>query len=269
MEELKSKYEILKFEHRSMLFVNDNFKRYLLKDKEEIRNLEAKKNALITEKDNAILKGAHAFKDFHEIKLQVEMERDRAISVKNAFASRENMIRSRLLIENDDEFEWAARVIDNARTGLSTNVSLESDRAEVVKAIISKKEDIEKKHLQEINDLKLKLSARDSKYGKLKKKFIVSISNMKKDSIRLRDEHVKKNAEEICAEYQIPLSDFKPSDVEPNEEDIEIYDSEVVHEEYEETDEEDNGSGSGEDSEFEEDLGGDSSKGGGNDKSGK
>ncbi|KAI3875237.1 hypothetical protein MKX03_008935, partial [Papaver bracteatum] len=107
----------------------------------------------------------------------------------------------------------------------------------------------EKGYLKENEYLRSKLSSRDSKYRKLKKKLIVSVSNMNKDAIRLRDSCVKKNAEEIYDAYNIPLPDFTPSEVSPNEEDIEISDSEAEYEEYEETNEEDN------DSEIEKEAG--------------
>lgn len=140
LEKLRSKYEILKFEHGSMQSVNNNFKRRLHENKDEIKRLEARKNKLITEKDQVVLKGAKDLKEFHEVQLQIQMKRDQAISEKDALLSRENVIRSRVLIENDDEFEWASRVIDKARAGLASNVSLDYDHAELVKSIISEKE---------------------------------------------------------------------------------------------------------------------------------
>ncbi|RZC49593.1 hypothetical protein C5167_018019 [Papaver somniferum] len=171
LDEFRSKYKILNREHRTMLSVNNGFKRRLHENKEETKRIEAKKNALITEKDQVFLKGRSS--------------------------RRKNEILSRLLIENDDEFEWDAKFINRARDDLATNVSL-----------------------------------------KLKKKLVVNVSKMNKDALLLRDIHVKKYAEEICADHNIPLPDFNFVDVPVNEESSEISDGEAEYEEYEVTGEE-------------------------------
>ncbi|KAI3952886.1 hypothetical protein MKW92_035406, partial [Papaver armeniacum] len=110
----------------------------------------------------------------------------------------------------------------------------------------------EKGHLQQIEDLskeskslKLKLSARDSKYLRLKEKLVVSVSNTKKNALRQRNQQVQKNADDICTKYNLPLVDFGFPDVPPNEEDVYTSSSE---EEYEEEEEET-------DQEFEDELG--------------
>ncbi|RZC49580.1 hypothetical protein C5167_018011 [Papaver somniferum] len=238
LEELRSKYEILKCEHRSLLSVNNGFQRRLHRNKEKINTLEAKKKALITEKDKLVLKGAEALKKFHETQLQIQMERDQVFREKNALIDRENTIRSRLLIENDDEFEWDARVIDNARNNLATNVSLDSDHAELVKAIISGKEVTEKRHLEEIENLKAALSTRNDKCRRLKRKLVVTVSNLSKDALRVRDAAVKKNVVEIFTDHNIPKPDDNFAEVSANEEGSEISYSEADYEEDEVTHEE-------------------------------
>ncbi|XP_026439228.1 uncharacterized protein LOC113337889 [Papaver somniferum] len=108
-----------------------------------------------------------------------------------------------------------------------------------LRAITSEKEAVEKDHLQQINDLKPRLSVRDSKYRILQEKLVIDVSNTKKNALRLPNEHVKKNVDEICTEYKLPLIDFDFPDVPPNDEEIKISDSE---EEYEETDGDENNS---------------------------
>ncbi|KAI3864273.1 hypothetical protein MKX03_006106, partial [Papaver bracteatum] len=124
----------------------------------------------------------------------------------------------------------------------------------------------EKKHLEEIESLKVEFSSRDSKYRSLKKKLMVTVSNLNKEALRLRNAQVKKCAEKIYFDHNIPLPDFDFPEVPANEEDSEISDSEVEYEEYEETEDEDgSGSETGGDYEFEED----SSKSSGIDMGGK
>ncbi|XP_026450606.1 spindle assembly checkpoint component MAD1-like [Papaver somniferum] len=177
-EELKSRYEILKTEDKSMLSVNNKLKSQLHKAKEEIKSLELKRSAIITENDNAVLKGAKALKEFQDAILQVQIERDQAIRKVNTL---------------------------NAL--------------------------VEQEHLKQINDLKLKLSARNSKYRRLQEKLVVDVSNTKKNALRLWNEQVKKQVDDICTEYDLPFVEFDFPTVTPNEEGIKLSKSEEEYEE--------------------------------------
>ncbi|KAI3915120.1 hypothetical protein MKW92_002366, partial [Papaver armeniacum] len=86
----------------------------------EIKNLREERDELSTEKDDAVRRGAQALGHFQETVLLAKTERDRAISDNEALIARENMIRSRLRIDSDDDFEWDLSVVENARVGLAT-----------------------------------------------------------------------------------------------------------------------------------------------------
>lgn len=101
--------------------------------------MKGKGDSLITQRDQAILKGAQALQQFQETILRGKTERDRFIGENEALVTRENMIRSRLGIESDDDFQWALSVVENAIVGLATRGSLEIDHAKTVNAIISRK----------------------------------------------------------------------------------------------------------------------------------
>ncbi|RZC79563.1 hypothetical protein C5167_003795 [Papaver somniferum] len=176
--------------------------------KEEIKDLKAKRGAFITEKDPAILKGTHALNEFKDALLSAQIERDQVIS------------------------------IDNARTDLAVRDSLEIDHDDTVKAILSEKEGVWKGHLQQIDDLtkepgslKLKLSARDSKYHRLKKKLMVFVSNIWKKTLCQLNERFQANADAICTRYNLPLLKFNLHVVPPNTEERYISSSEEEYEE--------------------------------------
>lgn len=78
----------------------------------------------------------------------------------------------------------------------------------------------------------------------------VTVSNLSKDVVRVRDAAVKK----VCVDNNIPLSNYNFTEVSPNEEGSDISASEGKYEEYEETDEE--GSGSEAEEGNEDDIGG-------------
>ncbi|XP_026420616.1 uncharacterized protein LOC113316681 [Papaver somniferum] len=109
------------------------------------------------------------------------------------------------LRESDAEFEWAAKVLDNARNDLAVNVSPESDHAPLVRDILSKKEYDEKEFREKIESLEEKFSA-----------------------------PIKK----VCADHGIPPSTYKFVEIPLNEEDSDISDSEGEYE-YDEIEEED------------------------------
>ncbi|RZC64883.1 hypothetical protein C5167_008580 [Papaver somniferum] len=189
--------------------------------KEEVRILKGKGDSLITQRDQAILKGAQALQQFQETILRGKTERDRFIGENEALVTRENMIRSRLGIESDDDFQWALSVVENAIVGLATRAT-------------------ERNHLQQIEDLSkklksviLSLSARDSKYLRLKEKLVVSVSNTMKSALREQNEQVRSNADTICTRYGHPLLNFNFPEVLANEEEIDISSSEKGYEEEE------------------------------------
>lgn len=140
LEELIPKYTALRMYHRPLLTTLNNFRRRLHENKETIQILEARKNKLISEKDEVALKGAKALEKFQESILKVQVECDLALSEKNVLVEERNLIRSQLLIKSEAEFSWAARVLNDARKGLAVNVSLEFEHSALVKDIISNHE---------------------------------------------------------------------------------------------------------------------------------
>ncbi|XP_026384980.1 uncharacterized protein LOC113280583 [Papaver somniferum] len=237
LEDLKENYRLLNIDHRSALSTSNRFKRLFLESKERVKVLEARISTLITEKDRFALNGAKALKEFQEAILQVQIERNLAISKKDALIEQGNLIRSRLLIESDVEFEWAARVLDNARKDLAVSVSLESDHGALVRDILSKKEDDEKEFREKIESLEAKFSARNSKYRRLKKNLTTTVSNLSNDDVRILDAAIKK----VCVDNGISPSTYRFAEVPPNEKDSDISDSEGKYE-HEEIDEEGNDS---------------------------
>ncbi|RZC92355.1 hypothetical protein C5167_003959 [Papaver somniferum] len=203
MDDLESRYEALKFEHRKI------------------------------EKDQAIVKRAQALEQFQENVLHAYEERDRIRGENEAFVARENLVRFRLRIESDDDFEWALSVVENAMVEIAKRDSLGIDHAETLKENISGNEDTEKEQIQKIEDLsmeleslKLKLCSRDSKYSKLKRVLTSSVANPKKNELRERNNHVQFVAKLICAQYGNPLPNLNLIVVPPNEEVEDISSSE-------------------------------------------
>ncbi|RZC47430.1 hypothetical protein C5167_040379 [Papaver somniferum] len=129
LEELRMKYAALRKSHRSLLTTFNNFKHRLHESQEQIQVLETKKNKLIDEKDEIALKGAKAQEKFQESIVEVQKERDLAVSENNILVEERNLIHSQLLIESEAEFSWAARVLNDAREGLAINVSLQADHS--------------------------------------------------------------------------------------------------------------------------------------------
>ncbi|XP_026451640.1 uncharacterized protein LOC113351962 [Papaver somniferum] len=237
LEELRLKYTALRMDHRPLLTTLNNFKRRFHENKETIQLLEEKKNTLITEKDEVALKGAKALEKFQETILKVQNECDLALSENLALIEERNLIRSRVLIESETEFSWAARVLNDARENLVVNVSLQSEHSALVKDIISNHEDKEKNYLEKIEELKTQLAAREKTRLEETEKLSVIRSQLQ-DVIRARDAAVKK----VCVDNGIPLSKYKFADVPPNDVVPDIIDSEEEYEEYEEYEEEGNNS---------------------------
>lgn len=253
--ELRQKYEAHICDHRTILVCCRNLQRRTHEYKEIIKTLEAQKNTLLAEKERVTVNGAKALKKLHDAKVEVHIEMDRAISEKNVPLAHENEILSPLLIESDDEFAWDARVLDNARLELATNVSLKSDHDSLVETILASKEAAEKeflgkerKYQQDIESLQAKSNAeiqkmeakfeiRDAKCRRLKRNLKATVSNLTKRFIRVRDSTIKEEVGELCSLHQIP---FPPHYVfeDPSDDEVlsEISDSEG---EYEGSDEED------------------------------
>ncbi|XP_026427757.1 uncharacterized protein LOC113323628 isoform X2 [Papaver somniferum] len=226
-------------DHRSTLTLNRPLIDRLQREKEKVRDLDAKKNTLITERYKAILKGVEGLKELHNVILQVQTDRDKTMSERDELAAFEEDIRTCLLIGNDTEFEWAARVIDRTRVGLAINASLELDHAEVVKAVILEKEESDKKHFEEIESLKSQLSARNTKYLMLKKKLRVLLSNLQNEAVRAGDDDVKSTMEMICDIHGIEPLHIEPSFVPPDEECTDVSDTDAEDGEGTESEEED------------------------------
>ncbi|KAI3868307.1 hypothetical protein MKX03_000218, partial [Papaver bracteatum] len=88
----------------------------------------------------------------------------------------------------------------------------------------------DRENLQKIENPKSRLSARDSKYLKIKEKFMVSVSNTKKNAIRERNQQVKSNTYTICTRYGHPLINFDFPEVSANKDEIDISSSEEDYE---------------------------------------
>ncbi|XP_026398620.1 intracellular protein transport protein USO1-like [Papaver somniferum] len=218
-EELRLKYAALRKSHRSLLTSFNNFKHRLPESQEKIQVLETKKNKLINEKDEIALKGGKALEKFQESIIEVQKERDLALSEKNILFEERNLIRSELLIESEAEFSWAARVLNDARKDLAINVNKE-------KNYLQKIEELETRLASEEKDL----SARNSKYRQLKKNFTITVSNNSNNANRAREVVVKK----VCVENNIPLTKYKFPEIPDNEHISDISDSEGEDEESEE-----------------------------------
>ncbi|RZC86195.1 hypothetical protein C5167_007384 [Papaver somniferum] len=232
LKELRLKYAALRKSHRSLLTTFNNFKRRLHESQKQIQVLETKKNKLIDEKDEIALKGAKALEKFQESIVEVQKERDLAVSEKNILVEEINLIRSQLPIESEAEFSWAARVLNDAREDKEKNYL---QKIEELETRLASEE--EKNYFQKIKELETRLdseekdlSARNSKYQQLKKNFIIMVSNNNNDANRAREASVKK----VCVENNIPLTKYKFSEISDNEHISDISDSEGEDEEYEE-----------------------------------
>ncbi|XP_026417341.1 uncharacterized protein LOC113312819 [Papaver somniferum] len=114
----------------------------------------------------------------------------------------------------------------------------------------------EQRILYENKSLKSELSARNDKCCRLKKKLVVTVSNLSKDVLRVREAAIKKTAMEICSKHSIPVQNYGFAEVPANEEASDISDSDAESEECEETEDGDDGrSKTGNNPEFEEERG--------------
>ena len=140
LNELRSKFRLLEIDHRSSLGLANRFKRLLLDSKEKTNELRTKISGLIDDKDRISDQGAKALAKFQEALLEVQLERDEANRKNIELCERENQIRSRLLISSEDEFVWAAKILDDARKDLGVNVSLQVEHTTLIRDMISDRE---------------------------------------------------------------------------------------------------------------------------------
>ncbi|RZC86701.1 hypothetical protein C5167_030053 [Papaver somniferum] len=89
-------------------------------------------------------------------------------------------------------------------------IGLEAEKMflEKEKKCLEDMENLKAKYTVEIEILEAKLIAHGSKYRRLKKKIKVTVSNLTKDAIRIRDEAVKGEVREVCTDHSIPMPEY-------------------------------------------------------------
>ena len=102
--------------------------------------MRTKISGLIDDKDRISDQGAKALTKFQEALLEVQLERDEASRKNIELCERGQQIRSRLLISSEDEFVWAAKILDDARKDLGVNVSLQVEHTALIRDMISDRE---------------------------------------------------------------------------------------------------------------------------------
>ncbi|XP_026416593.1 interactor of constitutive active ROPs 2, chloroplastic-like [Papaver somniferum] len=227
LEELRLKYTTLRERHKSALSTANNFKRRFYEEREAIQVLEAKKNKFIIEKYEITLRGAKTLEQFQESLIEVKIERDSACRERDILIEERNLIRSQLLIESEVEFNWAARVLNDARNNLSVNVSLHTEHSTLVADITSNYEEKEKEYQKRVAELETRLAAKEeessacnSKYQQLKEIWFNLVQNNSNDVNRSREAVVKRVClENVTDGEEDSEEEISDSESERNEED--------------------------------------------------
>ena len=84
--------------------------------------------------------GAEALAEFQERVIEANRKFELAIEENRVLRERDDKIRSRLVITNDDEFNWAAVVIDRARKNLAIDASLRNEDTLLINDLIHERE---------------------------------------------------------------------------------------------------------------------------------
>ncbi|XP_026419504.1 cAMP-inducible prespore protein D7-like [Papaver somniferum] len=211
IDELRSKLQLLEIDHRSCLHMANKFKQFYHNSKKEIKLLQARNNNLIDDKYRITKQGAQSLADFHKILLDVQIERDRLVRENNVLVERENQVRSHLLVSNEDEFSWAAKVLDDARNNLSVDVSLHTEQTTLIKDILFEREESEGKLRQRIEELENEkkelaknLSSCNEKCSRLKTQLKITVANFNNDIIGFRNDTIKM----VFDDHKIPHSTY-------------------------------------------------------------
>ncbi|XP_026424759.1 uncharacterized protein LOC113321093 [Papaver somniferum] len=122
-----------------------------------------------------------------------------------------NLVRSRLLIESEAEFNWAARVLNNARNDLGVNVSLQTEHSQVVADIISNYEVQKREYEEKSTNLESRLASKEEelalrsfKYQQMKENWVNLVNNSGNDSAR----EVEAAVTRVCKENGILPSKY-------------------------------------------------------------
>ncbi|XP_026430955.1 interactor of constitutive active ROPs 2, chloroplastic-like [Papaver somniferum] len=191
LEELRLKYTTLSERHKNALSAVNNFKRRFYEEREAIQVLEAKKNDLITQKHEIALRGAKALEQFQESIIEVKIERDSDCRERDTLIEERNLIQSQLLIKREAEFNWAARVLNDARYNLEKEKVYQKSISELKTRLAAKEEES---------------SSRNSKYQQLKQNWFNLVQNNSNDANRSREAAVKRSfKDDIFASLKISL----------------------------------------------------------------
>ncbi|RZC85071.1 hypothetical protein C5167_047855 [Papaver somniferum] len=233
LEELRTKYSSLRRSHRQALSNFNNFKQRLHESREKVCVLDKKKNKLIDEKDEISLNGGKALEHFQESLIEVKLARDSSLKEKDILMEERNLVRSRLLIESEAEFNWAARVLNNARNDLGVNVSLQTEHSQVVADIISNYEVQKREYEEKSTNLESRLASKEEelalrsfKYQQMKENWVNLVNNSGNDSAREVEAAVTRIPDNVPIPA-IEVSEDEDSEEEENDTDDEQTEAEI------------------------------------------
>lgn len=112
-----------------------------------------------------------------------------------------------------------------ALTFLFIFVDAEKEYLKKEKKLLEDLERLKAKSATEIERLDAKYVARASKYRRLKNKLRITVSNLTKDVVRMRDKNVKEEVELLCTNHSVPMRNYDFAIVSDNEDNPDISDS--------------------------------------------
>ena len=140
LEDLRKKMVELEILYRASLNYANRFQRSHRDSLAQIESLKTVVDAKQKGIEDAQEKGVNALALWQERVIAANLKYEKAVQENKDLRDRDAKMRSRLMITDEDEFNWAATVIDNARRNLAVDASLHGEDSLLINDLIRERE---------------------------------------------------------------------------------------------------------------------------------